>query len=70
MNPWLWGLGGPGRRFHRRVAQVEERVLWEHEVAGAEPVTPTNGGIVLAGTRPVCTRESGVRLSVPPHHTG
>ena len=27
--------------YHRGVAQMGARVLWEHEVAGSIPVTPT-----------------------------
>ena len=31
--------------YHRGVAQLVARVLWEHDAAGSSPVTPTNSGI-------------------------
>ncbi len=29
--------------YHRGVAQLVARVLWEHDAAGSSPVTPTTG---------------------------
>ena len=40
--------------YHRGVAQLVARVLWEHDAAGSSPVTPTTGSagskITGAGT--------------------
>ena len=33
--------------MNRGVAQLVERVVWDHEVAGASPVTPTKRKIFL-----------------------
>jgi hypothetical protein len=32
--------------YHRGVAQMGARVLWEHEVAGSIPVTPTTNNLI------------------------
>lgn len=40
-TPWGGRYKTVRGRFLRGVAQLVARVLWEHEVAGSSPVTPT-----------------------------
>ena len=35
----------PNRFYRRGVAQLVERVVWDHQAAGSSPVTPTRLGL-------------------------
>ena len=45
---------------------MARRVIVDHVLVGSIPTFPSNGGVVLAGTRPACNRQLGVRLPPSP----